>query len=434
MHKSWLIVKREYWTRVRKRSFLLITFISPVLFAFIFIAPILVSYLMNSEKTIYVIDESGIFDGKMPDKENYNFIYVDDRIETIQDKILKDNPSAYILKIPKIDLDDPKGIEIIANKNPSVTLVEFINSYIEKTIEDLKLARSGIDPNVLEKAKTHVSISSIVIGESGEKKETSTAAASGAAFVAGFFIYFLIFLYSGQVATSVHEEKSSRIVEILISSVRPIELMFGKIIGVALVGLTQFLLWIVFTLILTGVFAIILGPDVFMHAASGAHSAAIEGEQVKMYAKVFHSIGTQNIPLLIGMFIFYFLGGYFTYSSLYAAAASAVDSQTDMRQLILPISIPIILAIIITPTVILENPDSAIAVWGSIIPFTSPVVMMARLPFGVPFIQVLASVIALILGFVFCVWIAAKVYRTGILLYGKKITLKEIGKWILYKG
>jgi ABC-2 type transport system permease protein len=279
-----------------------------------------------------------------------------------------------------------------------------------------------------------VGLNSIVLSNSGKKSEGNTAIASTVSVIGGFAIYFFIFMYGGQVTSGVHEEKTSRIVEVLASSIRPIQLMFGKIIGIALVGLTQFLLWIVLTLVISGVLMLLMGPEALMAASSSdpsgamAQNAAPDQSQI---AQLLGSAGSINVPLLLFAFLFFFLFGYFTYSSLFAAIAAAVDNQTDMRQFMFPLSLPLILAIVITPTVIITNPDSGIAVTGSLIPFTAPVIMMARIPFGVPPLELVSSFALMILGFLVSVWLAAKVYRTGILMYGKKVTPGELVKWLV---
>jgi len=287
----------------------------------------------------------------------------------------------------------------------------------------------------LAELDTNIALSSVVLQEGGKKQKAGTSIAYGVSMIGGFFMYFFIFLYGGQVTTGVHEEKTSRIVELLISSVRPVQLMFGKIVGIALVGLTQFLLWVLLTCLVSGGLMLILGPDTLAEVSGtdGAGAAMAQGSAAReaMVANAMGALGSINLPLLLFSFFFFFLLGYFMYSSLFAAVAAAVDNQTDMRQFMFPLSIPLILAIVITPTVILSNPNSGIAIAGSLIPFTAPVVMMARIPFGVSAIELIGSYLLMIAGFLLCVWFAAKVYRTGILMYGKKVTPGEIIKWIV---
>lgn len=431
MNKALLIIKREYLTRVRKRTFLLITFLSPILFALIFIAPILISELTSSEKTVYVIDKSGYFEDQLPEREEVQYQYLEETAETGNKALLQENPSSFILRIPDFSLDNPKDIQIISDQNAGISLTKDLENAIEKRLRNLKIKQAGVDKSTLESLEVNVELNSIILSEEGTR-EGSTAAASIVSFAGGFLIYIFISLYGGQVTSGVHEEKSSRIVEILVSSVRPFQLMLGKIVGIALVGLTQFLLWIVLTLIIVGISTIFIGATTMGQAAASDPEMMRQGmDQSQMLGQIQSAASSINIPLLMGAFIFYFLGGYFLYSSLFAAVAAAVDNQSDMRQFIFPLSIPLIISIVVTQAV-LENPNSGLAVWMSIIPFTSPVIMMARIPFGVPPIELVASIIVLILGFIGAVWMAGKVYRTGILLYGKKITFKELVKWIFY--
>ena len=434
MHRALLIIQREYLTRVKKKTFLLITFLAPLLFAFIILAPTLLTQMTESQKTVYVVDKSGQFNDALKDKEDIEFVFVDKQIAVAQEELLQDNPDNFILKIPDFDLDEPQGFEILAKQSPSLTLSNQIEETIEQKIRNLKVEKAGLSEEVLADLNTNIDLGSVVLQEGGKKQEASTSIAYVVSMIGGFLMYFFIFMYGGQVTTGVHEEKTSRIVEILISSVRPIQLMFGKIVGIALVGLTQFLLWILLTGVVSVVLMAIMGPGVFADAsASGGPGAAMaDGEAQKaMLTDVLGSLSSINFPLIIFSFIFYFLIGYFMYSSLFAGVAAAVDNQTDMRQFMFPLSIPLILAIVVTPTVILTNPNSGVAIAGSLIPFTSPVVMMARIPFGVPVLELIGSYMLMILGFMLCVWLAAKVYRTGILMYGKKVTPKEIMRWIV---
>ncbi len=434
MHRALLIIQREYLTRVKKKTFLLITFLAPLLFAFIILAPTLLAQMTDSQKTIYVVDESGHFKEVLKDKADIDFVFVDKKISVVQDELLANNPDNFILKIPDFELDNPQGFEIMGKQSPSLTLSNDIEETIEEKIRDLKIKKAGLSEDVLANLNTNIDLGNIVLQEGGKKQESSTSIAYGVSMIGGFLMYFFIFMYGGQVTTGVHEEKTSRIVEILISSVRPVQLMFGKIVGIALVGLTQFLLWLLLTGVVSGVLMAVMGPSVFADAqASGGPSAAMADQEAQqaMLSNILESLGSINFPLIIFSFIFYFLIGYFMYSSLFAGVAAAVDNQTDMRQFMFPLSIPLILAIVVTPTVILTNPNSGIAIAGSLIPFTSPVVMMARIPFGVPPLELIGSYLLMILGFILCVWLAAKVYRTGILMYGKKVTPREIMRWMV---
>jgi ABC-2 type transport system permease protein len=335
----------------------------------------------------------------------------------------------YILHIPKeLDIFNPQGIELISKKNVSAGFQSQIDSTITNRVTEMKMKALSISRSRIDSLKSNVEIT--VHKDTGQGlEESSSGATTAASFIGGFLIYIFIFLYGGLVLRGVQEEKQNRVVEIVISSVRPFQLMIGKIIGIALVGLSQFMVWVILTLTVTT----IAGSALDM-AQQAAPIAAQQGAQAQM---AMHSAGnaidTLNLPLLIGMFIFYFIGGYLLYSSLFAAFASAVDSQADIYQFMFPVSLPIIFSITMIPAV-MDNPDSSFAVWLSMIPFTSPVIMMARLPFDVHWTQILASCVLLIIGFLITTWLAAKIYRTGILLYGKKITYKELVRWLFYKA
>jgi ABC-2 type transport system permease protein len=432
MKKVLLIVQREYATRVKKKTFLLITFIAPLLFALLMVGPAFLAQMSGSKDTVYVVDKSGAFHKDLKDREGVQFQFVDKSVAKAQEVLLADNPDAYILAIPEDPAANPEEFRLVGKKSPSMGLSNNLEDILEAKVRKLRIKNAGLSRDKLASIETDISLSSIVLSESGKKSKGSTALASSISMIGGFAIYFFIFMYGGQVTSGVHEEKTSRIVEVLASSVRPIQLMFGKIIGIALVGLTQFLLWIILTAILSGVLMLLMGPESLM-AASGS-SAPVGGSapaQDSAFMQALSSaLGGVNLPMVIFAFLFFFLFGYFTYSSMFAAVAAAVDNQTDMRQFMFPLSIPLLLAIAITPTVILNNPSSTLAVVGSMIPFTAPVIMMARIPFGVPPIELISSFVLMILGFLVCVWLAAKVYRTGILMYGKKVTPRELFKWI----
>src|SRR6185437_16053226 len=272
---------------------------------------------------------------------------------------------------------------------------------------------------------TSIDVSVRKITEKGVEA-SSTGATTAVAYAGGILIYIFIFLYGSIVMRGVQEEKQSRVVEIIISSVKPFQLMMGKIIGIAMVGLTQFLIWVVLTVIFTSVGGQAIGG----HHAS--QEMAINGSQKQQVIQdAMSALGTLPVGLIVVMFLFYFLGGYLIYSSLFAAASSAVDSQPEMGQFILPLSLPIIVSIA-SITTIVQNPDGHFAFWMSMIPLTSPIVMMARIPFGVPVWQLILSMAILVASFIAAVWLAGKIYRIGILMYGKKITWKELGKWLFY--
>ena len=322
-----------------------------------------------------------------------------------------------------------------------------IANALEKELERQKLATYNIDnlENILATIKTNVNIRTIIWQDDGGEKESHSELAMITGYIGGFLIYFFIFLFGAQVMRGVIEEKSSRVVEIIVSSVRPFQLMLGKIVGIGLVGLTQFLLWVAlsFTLVLLAqqIFFAELGtpssetvvPEDLFSSSTLQQSQPIGAEDAGRITEIFSSISAINFGVMLGSFLFYFLGGYLLYASLFASIGSAVDSETDTQQFMLPITIPLILSIIVMMNAIM-NPEGPVAFWFSIIPFTSPIIMMARIPFGVPVWEVALSGGLLVATFILTTWLAGKIYRTGILMYGKKVNYKELWKWIRYSN
>jgi ABC-2 type transport system permease protein len=362
---------------------------------------------------------------------------------------LKDGDYNALLYIPSKALEQPDKITLYSEKQASLTIVDYVEQVLQKEIENSKLADKGIDRALLNSIKTDVSIHSVKLTDNGEESSNAGLTTSIGMF-AGVLIYVFIFMFGTQVMRGVIEEKTNRIVEVMISSVKPFQLMMGKIIGIAMVGLTQFLLWIVLSAVLTSAVGTVFLKDKQMpkttqqmmldkvkmannNSLSSDVSAADQSVNKNPTDDIFASFGSLNVPLLAMCFIFYFLGGYLLYGALFAAIGSAVDSEADTQQFMLPVTIPLILSFVMAQYVI-TSPDGPIAFWFSMIPFTSPVIMMVRLPFGVPGYQIALSMVLLVLGFMGTTWVAARIYRTGILMYGKKPSYREIGKWLFYKG
>lgn len=458
MSKIKLILQREYLTRVRKKSFIVMTILGPILFAAIVIAPAWLASLEDTEvKKIAVIDSSHIFKNQLPETEAIKFEYLKN---THVDEIKKDfqRTDYYaVLYISHIVSSTPSSVVLYSDQQPSFSVKSHISNAIEKKIEQGKLKAAGIDQNILKAVKTNIDIRTITWTEGGEEKESSTELAMIVGYIGGFLIYFFIFMFGAQVMRGVIEEKVNRIVEIIVSSVKPFQMMMGKIIGIGLVGLTQFGLWVILTIILiTGAKSFIfteigtqsaqqvVAQD-FMNSSpdkANAINAAQAGKQGDIASSIssdekvkqmFKAIQDVNIGMMLGAFVFFFLGGYLLYGSLFAAVGSAVDNETDTQQFMLPITIPLILAIIVMVNAI-NSPQGPIAFWFSIIPFTSPIVMMVRIPFGVPFWEVGLSMTLLVLTFIGTTWLSGKIYRTGILMYGKKVNYKELWKWIRYRS
>ncbi len=451
MSKTGLIIRREYLTRVRKKSFIILTLLTPVLMAAMFIIPVVIMSSKNKEvKNIAVVEgQEHLFKGKIHSTKYLKFEYPENvSLNTLKKHF---NQLGYyaILYIPPKTGFTSSSVQLLSRKQPSIDVVTYISDALDKEIERQKLLSYNIKDldKILKSVETNIHLQTITINASGEEKETSTGIAMGIAYVSGLLIYMLIFMFGTMVMRGVIEEKTSRIVEVLISSVKPLQLMMGKIIGIAMVGLTQFFLWIALTLVLITATTGILLPrghnghfqvseNLFSTGTEqGLHQQekTIHMEDLTQPERIFNALKSVNWGLIIGAFVLFFLGGYLLYASLFAAVGAAVDSETDTQQFILPITIPLILALFIAMGTF-QNPESQLALWGSLIPFTSPVVMMARLPFGVPAWQLIVSVILLFLTFIGTAWIAAKIYRTGILMYGKKPSYKEIWKWLKYKN
>lgn len=441
MSKVGLIIKREYVTRVRKKSFIIMTILGPLLFAGIFASVFLLNKVDSERHTIVVVDNSGLFTGKFKSDEKLSFIYQQENVDSLRSKS-KDLGWFGVLFIPASDKIESleKGVVLYSEAQPGFDIIERIKFTIEKDIKNAKMAAAGIDDAKLDKIKTDVEIQTRDL----ENKETSTNLTTWLGFGSGLLIYMFIFIYGAMVMRGVMEEKMSRIVEVVISSVKPFQLMLGKIVGVALVGLTQFLLWIVLSSV-----AVTLVSSAFLKGKTQEEKIeAMQQMQPGMNAmnqpggthleeglspkeKLDDAISSINFITIITSFIFYFLGGYLLYSALFAAIGSAVDSETETQQFMLPVTIPLILAYVVSATV-MTNPNGSVAFWFSMIPFTSPVVMMMRIPFGVPYWQVGLSMLFLVAGFICTTWLAAKIYRTGILMYGKKVSYGELWKWIRY--
>jgi len=452
MHKIWLIIQREYLTRVRKKSFIIMTLLTPLLMAAFMILPGLLITMSGDEETVMVLDESGLFADKLENKKDLKFIPISGSLEQAK-TVYQETDNTALLYIPKISIDDPKGITVYGKKNTSLQTQIRLENALEKEIENQRFIASGLDRETLNKMEANVKLNTINLSSEGEK-DNNAIITSAAGVVGAVIIYFFIFLYGVQIMRGVIEEKTNRIVEVIISSVKPFQLMMGKIMGIAAVGLTQFLLWIILSFVavtaVSAAFGIDAAPSPMEQYEAG--KVAAEGESVANldeetpeaaaansdeFANTIQDVTKSfaNLPLLLifGCFLFYFLGGYLLYGSLFGAIGAAVDNETDTQQFMMPITIPLIISFIMSYSVVLKNPDGAVAFWMSIIPFTSPIVMMVRVPFGVPAWELALSMGLLILGFIFTTWIAARIYRVGILMYGKKINYKELSKWLFYR-
>ena len=432
MNKTGLIIKREYVTRVRKRSFIIMSILGPLLFALIWIIPIWLATREGDEKIIRILDESGLFYEKLADEGSIKFEYITTGLNEAKINIRQ---SKYygLLYIPDINIDDPDGILFFAESNPSIDVIGTLERKLKVEIEDIKLKRSELDKETIDGLKARVNIKSINMTDSGEKA-SSAGVATIVGYVSALLIYFFIFFYGIMILKGVIEEKTNRIIEVIVSSVKPIQLMMGKIIGVGAVGLTQFLIWVFFTALITN------GLGAYFNVSRYTEPTKIDivespeepSAEDEFLTEILGSIESINIPQLLISFLIYFLGAYLLYGALFAAVGSAVDNDTDAQQFQLPITIPLIFSIIVLGA-ILKDPHGSLAFWLSVIPFTSPVIMMMRLPFGVPAWEILLSISCLVFGFLFATWLAARIYRIGILIHGTKVNYRTLWKWLWLK-
>ncbi len=437
MNKILLITKREFLSRVKKKSFIIMTILSPILIILFYGLIFFFSFnkdLTEDKKTITVCDESGIFINKLKNSNSITFIY-NNNAKQNKLEYLKQNNNYGILIIPMVTGDSLGKINFISKEQPSLSTQSYIETQIQNELKNIKLSKYGIEKNLLDKINnTEVTINTQKLTDNGlENGNSGLTTAIG--YFSAFLIYIFIFLYGVQVMRGVIEEKTNRIVEVIISSVKPFQLMMGKIIGIAMVGLTQFILWALLIVVLSPIVSqlILQFMDLPSDALQQINAPEQHGlAQVKQNGVVgfLNDLSQFNFALIIGMFIFYFIGGYLFYGALFAAVGSAVDSETDTQQFMLPITMPLVFSLVVAQSVVTSAPNGTLSFWLSIIPLTSPVVMMVRLPFGVPLWQLLLSIFCMIAGFILAVWISARIYKIGILMYGKKASYKDIGKWI----
>ena len=441
MSKINLIIKREYTTRVMKKSFILLTFLTPLLLVGMIGLIVWMGGIKDDNiKKIIVIDQTSLYKDILKSSESYSFEYVDKQIDTY-----KNNPDQIkeITALLYINGDlsvNPEAAVLYSEKQVNMELKSYISGQLNKYIEEQKLAAYNIPDlkQMVEKSRTDIELKTIKWGEGGKEKEGSAELAMIIGMITAFIIYMFIVIYGAQVMSGVVQEKTNRIVEVIISSVKPFELMMGKIIGIALVGLTQFLMWVILTVVISMVAGSVIGKNIDADTLQQVSQMQQMGMQPTStqslppeLESLFSALNGLDFVKIGGLFILYFLGGYLLYASLFAAIGSAVDNETDTQQFSMPIMLPIIFAIY-AGIFSAENPDGPLAFWCSMIPFTSPIVMMVRLPFDVPAWQIILSLSILILSFLGTTWVAAKIYRTGILMYGKKISWGEMWKWLRY--
>jgi len=429
-----LIIKREFIAKARNKAFIVMTFLAPLFFVAIAVLIGYLSTMKSTTKVIAIHDESGIFSGDFENSEEYEY----QNLSAVPIAILKDSVLAEkydgLLYIPKQEQITAyeKAIYYISNESPGIAFISKIESTIENKVSSLNLIAKGIDPQVIKENQAEVNLHlEKASGEQTVKGLNEIKIFIGSLF--GYCIMMFIIIYGNMVMRSVIEEKTNRIIEVIISSVKPFQLMMGKIIGTSMAGLLQFLIWGV-----VGGILMLVATSVF---GLNAGAANMEAAQVAatMDPSVMSNIQNymteiMSLPLLSWFvyFIIFFIGGYFLYSSLYAAIGAAVDNETDTQQFLFPVMLPLMLGVYIGFFTVIKDPHGTVATVFSMIPFTSPIVMLMRIPFGVPIWQIILSIVLLFATFILTVWLAAKIYRIGILMYGKRPSWKELYKWLKY--
>ncbi len=438
MNKLWLIIQREYLTRVRRRSFILATLLTPLAFGLFFVVVYFIfSYEDQDVRHIAIVDEGNILNRSISDDENLYFKFVDSDLQLLLDNF-DDMKYEGILYLPKVDdvLNPNFTVRYYSDQKLTLDLEPRIRDRVRKSLYQYKVDQLQLDQQSLDALDLKIDIDPRPIKST--ENETGKLAGQIATifgFLMGIIMYFTVFIYGMMVMRSVMEEKTSRIVEVMISSVRPFQLMMGKIIGVGAVGLTQVAIWAVLIPLILIIVNLAFGIDPQQLEAANPNVQQIDpAEAEAIFTQVMAEINRLNWWAMIPLFLLYFLGGYFMYSSMFAAVGSAMgDDLGEGQSLTLPITIPVLLAFYIMIAVV-ESPNSSLGVWSSLFPLFSPIVMPARLAFDPPLWQVVVSITLLIATAIFFVWLAGRIYRVGILMYGKKVSLKEIGKWLFYRG
>lgn len=446
MGKIGIIVQREFYQRVRKKSFIITTILTPLLFIGVFVVMgVVMAVDFSGAKEILVSDASGIVADKLESDSRMAFTPTDMTLEKVKELHAAGDESVKdiygVLVIGADVMENPRSVQLYTYEPSTIDVELKVASGIEQVIETEKLKSYDIEglPEIMEAVKTDISVKAFRVEDTGEEKESLSSVSMIASYVFGLMIYIFIFMYGAMVMQGVIEEKSSKVIEIMVSSVKPFQLMMGKILGIVLVAFTQLAIWVAFFGIAGALISQFLmpEPEAMQSAVSDMASMDASGVTAMMTGEgVAESISAALDPWfiarLLGGFLIFFVGGYLLYSAMFAAVGSAVSSEADAQQLQLPITIPLLLAFFIMINV-MKDPNSSMAVWFSIIPFTSPIIMMARLPYGVPTWELVLAIAVLFATFVLFVWLAGKIYRVGIFMHGKKPTFAELAKWVRYK-
>ncbi len=442
MNKIWLIIQREFLTRVQKKSFLITTILVPLIF------PAIISvlvYLMKKEEdsakadTVQVVDESGKF--IFENNKRYNFVPLSITIDKAKDAY-KQTKDFALLYIPPFDINKPEGMVIYTKENPSIEKVGGLESILQDRIRDLKLEAYKIDKETLKSLKVSVNLKQINISETGEEKSSNSKILYILGFALGILIYMFVLIYGIQIMQGVIDEKTSKIVEVIVSSVKPFQLMLGKIIGIASVGLLQFIIWIILITTLSTSVLAYFGLKMPQQQAMEEVVKKMDNEEIKIaveqqqseFTEMFNNFFQLPLGRIAFVFVFYFLGGYLLYGALFAAVGSAVESMQESQQFQFPITLPLLIGYFGLFMFILRDPHGTVSFWLSVIPFTSPVAMVGRIGSGVPDWELALSMLLLVAGFIFTTWIAGRIYRVGILMTGTKVSWKVLAKWFFMKS
>ena len=443
MSKIAIIAGREFNERVRKKSFIFTTILMPILMVGIMFVPALMMNIQSDEaKEILVVDQSGLIAERLEDSSTIDFTPSDKTLEELTAQQGESNPFG-ILIIGSDVATNPSNVQLLTYESSTINIESAIADQIASIIESEKLKAYNIDDidAILAEIQTNVTLKVKQLDESGETQDSSSMLNIALAYIFGFLIYMFVFLYGNMVMQGVIEEKSNKVMEVMVSSVRPFQLMMGKILGIASVAVTQFVIWVVFILVVGGAAINLMGLDEMMAAAGSAAAMdpmamvgaaqmpAVDSEMVSLLATI---TNPAYLLRILGGFLIYFIGGYLLYAAMFAAVGSAVDNEKDTNNLQLPITVPLILALFVMMSA-MQEPNGPLAFWFSMIPFTSPIVMMVRLPYGVPGWELALSIGLLVATFVAIVLLAGKIYRVGVFMYGKKPSFKELLKWMRYK-
>jgi len=439
MNKIPLVAGREFFTRIQSRTFIVMSLLGPLLFGLFLLIPVLMAIWDKESTTVWVHDPSGHFENAFDSTQRITFTMLPkgtlsngrfNARDSANIRTLLQEPQTGVLSLRVLDSSWKTDIAYFSEQSAGLQITERIENAVNNRIYQLRMKQYGIDPQTIESLKAESNLKAYVWTEEGSE-DSHTEMATMLGFGAAFFMYIVIFLYGSMVMRGVIEEKAGRVMELLISTTSPFQLMMGKILGIASVGLFQFMLWI---LLGTGISSLIgiLGLGSNPQQASAMNTGGTELSATAANPDWMQMLGSMPWESIVPLFLLYFLGGYFLYAALFAAVGSAVDAEGDAQQLMMPISMPIILAFVASQFV-MQNPHGSLAFWMSMIPLTSPIVMVVRLPFGVPLWEIALSISLLVTAFVGSVWVAGRIFRIGVLMYGQKVSLNLLRKWLFYR-